>query len=186
MAPFHEYVPDASSAIARGPSNSIMRLTATGPDFIATESGGHTRDRDLGEGVIPHGWNLHKKLALEGRSLLQSLLDIGRVIWPMLIGPNRARYFLLTGQELAVAEATQLGLVAEVPEPPDLSVRAWELARPLNEENHLVHRYSRELLTYRFKKALLEELPPGVALEGIGRAASVREARVRTSDRGGS
>lgn len=36
------------------------------------------------------------------------------VVWPMLLGLNRARYFLMTGQQLSAAEALNLGVVNEV------------------------------------------------------------------------
>ncbi len=34
------------------------------------------------------------------------------VVYPMLLGPNRARYFLFTGQTLSAEEAQRLGFVA--------------------------------------------------------------------------
>jgi len=36
------------------------------------------------------------------------------VIWPLLLGQNRGRYFLLTGQTLSAQEALNMGVVAEV------------------------------------------------------------------------
>ena len=36
------------------------------------------------------------------------------VVWPLLLGQNRGRYFLLTGQTLSAQEAHELGVVAEV------------------------------------------------------------------------
>src|SRR5258706_13957065 len=36
------------------------------------------------------------------------------VIWPLLLGMNRARYFLLTGQTISADEALRLGLVNEI------------------------------------------------------------------------
>jgi enoyl-CoA hydratase/carnithine racemase len=97
------------------------------------------------------------------------------VIWPMLIGPNRARYFLLTGQKISVEEAKDLGLVAEILEPDQLLSRAWELARMLNRRDRLTLRYTRHLFTYRFKKQLLEELGLGIALTGIAVGSDAAE-----------
>ena len=37
-------------------------------------------------------------------------------VFPLLLGINRARYFLLTGQQLDAARAHELGLVAEIHE----------------------------------------------------------------------
>src|SRR3972149_5974079 len=36
------------------------------------------------------------------------------VVWPLVLGPNRGRYFLLTGQKLSAHEALTLGVVNEV------------------------------------------------------------------------
>src|SRR5581483_6519380 len=37
-----------------------------------------------------------------------------QLIWPLLVGFNRARYFLLTGQKIDADEALRLGVVGEV------------------------------------------------------------------------
>src|SRR5215204_5439694 len=37
--------------------------------------------------------------------------DGGQVIWPLLMGVNRAKYFLMTGDRLTATEAERLGLV---------------------------------------------------------------------------
>ena len=50
------------------------------------------------------------------------------VVYPLLLGLNRARYFLITGQEIGAREAKELGLVAEVLPRGQLLARAWEHA----------------------------------------------------------
>ena len=35
-------------------------------------------------------------------------------VWPMLLGPNRGRYFLLTGERIGAEEARRVGVVGEV------------------------------------------------------------------------
>ena len=37
--------------------------------------------------------------------------DGGQVIWPLLMGVNRAKYYLMTGDRLTATEAERLGLV---------------------------------------------------------------------------
>ena len=37
------------------------------------------------------------------------------VIWPLLLGTNRARYFMLTGRKLSAQEALELGVVCWQP-----------------------------------------------------------------------
>jgi enoyl-CoA hydratase/carnithine racemase len=51
------------------------------------------------------------------------------VVWPLILGPNRGRYFLLTGQKLSTQEALALGVVNEVLPRERLLPRAWELAQ---------------------------------------------------------
>src|SRR5580692_4820177 len=51
------------------------------------------------------------------------------IVWPLVLGPNRGRYFLLTGQKLTAREAFDLGVVSEVLPADQLLERAWELAR---------------------------------------------------------
>jgi len=40
--------------------------------------------------------------------------DGAHVVWPHLLGPNRGRYFLITGQELNARTAFEYGVVNEV------------------------------------------------------------------------
>jgi enoyl-CoA hydratase/carnithine racemase len=95
-----------------------------------------------------------------------------QVIWPMLLGPNRGRYFLMTGQRIGAAEALRLGVVGEVLPKEKLLERAWEIGFGLAEKPPLMLRYTRQLLTQHLKKRMLDELVPGLIIEGM---ALVRE-----------
>ena len=92
------------------------------------------------------------------------------VIYPLLLGLNRGRYFLLTGQTLDARQALELGLVSEVLPREGLLPRAWELAEELAEQSDLVLRYSRVLLTQNVKRQMQDLLGYGLALEGLGSA----------------
>ena len=92
------------------------------------------------------------------------------IVYPMLLGINRGRYFLLTGQKLSAQEAKDLGLVNEVLARDLLLPRAWELARRLSQQPPLVLRYSRVLLTQYIKRQMHDLLGYGLALEGLGSA----------------
>lgn len=89
------------------------------------------------------------------------------VIYTMLLGINRARYFMLTGQVLSAREAKDLGLVAELMPRDKLLPRAWELARQLAQKPDLLLRYSRIVLTDPLKKAMEEGTQYYVAMEAL-------------------
>jgi enoyl-CoA hydratase/carnithine racemase len=97
--------------------------------------------------------------------------DGAHIVWPMLLGPNRGRYFLLTGQRINAREALTLGIVGEVLPADALLPRAWTLARQLAALPQATSRYSRLALIQPFKRALLEGLGHGLALEGLALAS---------------
>lgn len=89
------------------------------------------------------------------------------VVFPHLMGTNRGRYFLLTGQTIGALQAKEVGLVNEVLRPHELLPRAWELARYLKLRSPLLRRYARVLATQELKKKILELHGYGLALEGL-------------------
>ena len=89
------------------------------------------------------------------------------VVFPMIMGLNRGRYFLLTGQVLDAHEALQAGLVNEVLSKERLLPRAWELARLIMQQPQMNRRYARLLLTEHLRRRMAELLPYGLALEGL-------------------
>ena len=89
------------------------------------------------------------------------------IVYPLLLGFNRARYFLLTGQTIGAQEAQQLGLVAEVLPQDKVLARAWELAEDLAKRPTLLLRYTRLLFTDYLKKRLHELLGYGLAMESL-------------------
>lgn len=90
-----------------------------------------------------------------------------QVLWPLLLGPNRGRHFLLTGQQLDAQEAKALGVVGEVLPARDLMLRAHELAAGLARNNPALLRNTRSVLTRPLKRAMAEDLHLGLALEAF-------------------
>lgn len=87
------------------------------------------------------------------------------VIWPMLLGPNRSRYFLLTGEVIAAEEARRLGFVQEIWPADELLGRARTLAAGLAEKPMAALRGARVLTTRRIQRNLLDDLGYGLMLE---------------------
>jgi enoyl-CoA hydratase/carnithine racemase len=90
------------------------------------------------------------------------------VVWPLLLGPNRGRTFLLMAEVIDAQEAQRLGLVSEVLPPGELRERSWEIARYLAQRPTLALRYSHEAITFSLKRQIRESLSLGLALEGLG------------------
>ena len=88
-------------------------------------------------------------------------------VWPALLGPNRARWFLLSKQEIDAHEAQRLGLVGEVLKKEAVLPRAWELARHIDAQDPVIMRYTRIALTHQLKRQILDELPYGMSLIGL-------------------
>ena len=90
-----------------------------------------------------------------------------QVLWPLLLGPNRGRHFLLTGQQLDAYEAKALGVVGEVLPQAQLLERAHALAAGLARNNPALLRSTRAVLTRPLKRAMADDLPLGLALEAF-------------------
>src|SRR6266508_1757610 len=89
------------------------------------------------------------------------------VVWPLLLGPNRGRYFLLTGQRLSAQEALRLGVVGEVLPLDQLMPRARELAHRLAAHPRRMLKHSRTALVRHLRKRLRDEIDLGLALEAL-------------------
>lgn len=93
--------------------------------------------------------------------------DGAHVVWPNVIGANRGRYFLITGQELDAQTALDYGAVSEVLPVEQLLPRAMELARYIADKPELTRRYTRVALAQRWKRLLDEGLSLGLAVEAL-------------------
>jgi 6-oxocamphor hydrolase len=93
--------------------------------------------------------------------------DGAHVVWPHVIGANRGRFFLLTGQELDAQKALEYGAISEVVPRNRLMPRARELAQNIAAKPILTRRYTRVALTQRIKRLLHEGLSLGLAAEAL-------------------
>jgi enoyl-CoA hydratase/carnithine racemase len=89
------------------------------------------------------------------------------IVYPILMGVNRARYFLLTSQSIGARQALELGLVNEVLPKDKLLDRAFEHARNLARHPDLHLRHTRLVLTEYLKRQIQDYLGHSLALEAI-------------------
>jgi enoyl-CoA hydratase/carnithine racemase len=87
------------------------------------------------------------------------------VVFPLLLGANRGRAYLLTGKVISAEEAVTFGLALEVVPDAQLSARAWELAELLARKSDLVLRYTRVMLVEQLKRQMQDLLGYGLAME---------------------
>lgn len=98
--------------------------------------------------------------------------DGAHVWWPMLLGPNRGRSFLLTGERITAEEGLRLGFVTEVVPAGQSLARAREIAAGLAKKSPLALRNARFALTQDIKRRLLNDLHYGFALESLAALSS--------------
>jgi enoyl-CoA hydratase/carnithine racemase len=98
--------------------------------------------------------------------------DGAQIVWQHLLGPNRGKYFLFTGQLLTASEALALGAVNEVLPADKLLSRAWEIARDLALRPQTALRYTRLAANCEYRRLMLD-LPFGYAVQNLGTATTV-------------
>jgi enoyl-CoA hydratase/carnithine racemase len=88
-----------------------------------------------------------------------------------LLGHNRGRYFLYTGQQIGAGEALNLGLVSEVLPADQLLERAWTIAETLfMTKSRVQRRLARATLIQPWRELFVKEIAFGMAHECLGAA----------------
>ena len=92
--------------------------------------------------------------------------DGSHLVWPILLGLNRGKYFLMTEQSLSAAEALDLGVVNEVLPADRLLPRARDIANMLAERSTITLRYTRVAVNLLLRNLMQDGMSHGLALEG--------------------
>jgi enoyl-CoA hydratase/carnithine racemase len=140
-------IPVPVIAAVNGPALIHAEIAALSDIVLAAE---HAEFADLAH--IPNG-------AVPG--------DGVQTVWPMLLGPNRGRYFLLTGERISAREALRLGVVGEVLPAGELMPRARVLAHQLAALPARTLRHTRTVLVRHLRQRLRDELGLGLAVEAL-------------------
>ena len=91
--------------------------------------------------------------------------DGGAAIWPLAVGPARAKEYLLTGDTLTAAEAERIGLVNHVVQAAELDAAAMTFAARLAAGAPLAVRYTKLAVNKLVKDALNVAFDTSTALE---------------------
>jgi enoyl-CoA hydratase len=91
--------------------------------------------------------------------------DGGQVIWPLLMGPNRAKYYLMTGDKLDAVEAERLGLINFLVDGDDPVPRALEIAERLARGPGVAISASKIPLNRYLKSVAQQILPFSIEME---------------------
>ena len=134
-------------AAVNGPANVHSEYALLADIVVASDDATFMDKPHLGFNIVP-GDGIH-------------------VVYEELLGLNRARYFALTQQQLAAADAERLGLVNEIVAKDKVYARAMEHAEQLATRPQLFLRYTTIALRQRLLARLNEGTALGMALEGL-------------------
>lgn len=140
-------IPAPVIAAVNGPANVHSELAVLSDIVLASENAYFKDKPHFRNGLVPG--------------------DGVQIVWPMLLGLNRGRYFLLTDEKLTAQEAQDLGVVGEVLPRDELVPRAWEMADYIQDHPPVTVRYLREVLLREVKRRMRDDLGYGLAVEGI-------------------
>jgi enoyl-CoA hydratase/carnithine racemase len=130
-----------------GPIFGHSELALLGDLIIASEDS-YIRDPHVKNGLVP-GDGIH-------------------VVLPLLLGLNRAKYYMLTGERISAQQALEWGLVGEVVAKDEVLPRARVLAEELLEAPEAVVRLFRPTVMHAVKRMMLDGLSHGLMFEAVG------------------
>lgn len=93
--------------------------------------------------------------------------DGGAIIWPLLVGPNRAKEFLMTGDPLTGAQAERIGLVNHAVPAGELQERVENMARRLANGPRLAIELTKRSVNIQVNTLVNHILHASLALEGL-------------------
>jgi enoyl-CoA hydratase len=102
--------------------------------------------------------------------------DGGAILWPLLMGINRAKEYLMTGDAMTGPEAERLGLVNHCVPGDEVLPQAYALARRLARGATSAIRFNKMLVNKTLEQRFVQMSDLGFAVEGIG--AGTREHKV--------
>jgi enoyl-CoA hydratase len=93
--------------------------------------------------------------------------DGGQVIWPLLIGPNRAKEYLMAGELIPASEADRIGLVNHAVPTDELMDRAMAYAKKVAHGAQAAVRWSKMAINKLIEQHQVSSLDFGLATEYV-------------------
>jgi enoyl-CoA hydratase len=103
--------------------------------------------------------------------------DGGAMIWPLLIGPNRAKEFLMTGDAMTGSQAAAIGLVNHAVPAAELAARTYAFAERMASGPRLAIEFTKRAVNLSMRTVFNQGIEASLALEGLNfRTADHAEA----------
>jgi enoyl-CoA hydratase len=80
--------------------------------------------------------------------------DGGAVVWPLIIGPAKAKQYLLTGDSITAADAERLGMINGVVPRAQLDQTAWDFAKRLAGGATMAQRFTKHVVNRMLEREL--------------------------------
>lgn len=105
--------------------------------------------------------------------------DGGAALWPLLVGPNRAKELLMTGDVVEAAEAERIGLVNHVYPAGVVDQHTYALARRLADGPRFAIEFTKHSVNLFVNQVLNAVMSGSLALEGLTFRTDDHERAVR-------
>lgn len=105
--------------------------------------------------------------------------DGGAAVWPLLVGINTAKEFLMTGQSVTGSRAAEMGLVNRAVPADELDDEVDELVQELSGLPQTAVRYTKVSLNSWLQMGVQNTLRESLALEGLSANTPEHEARAK-------
>jgi enoyl-CoA hydratase/carnithine racemase len=99
------------------------------------------------------------------------------VVWEEIVGSARAKWLLWTGEAISADTALDWGVVSEVLPADSVLARGLEIAHELAAKPALYLSLQKQVLNQRMRRRIVEDVPTGMALEGLSAADFAYQAK---------
>jgi enoyl-CoA hydratase len=146
-------------ALVNGPASGLGATIALFCDVVVASETAHFSDSHVNVGLVAG--------------------DGGAVIWPALIGPARAKEYLLTGQRVPAAEAERIGLVNHVVPAEELRQFGVDLAGRMADLPPFAVRATKATINRQLRRSFEDAMDVGGAWQLISLKSDEHKAAVQ-------